>query len=798
MGKKLILAEKPSLAKDIADALGIKARNKNKFLEGDDVIVANLVGHVLEAEYEKVPYLIENLPLKGLDTPKMIIKKDKSALTKSLIEEIKRADVTEIVSAGDADQEGSLLVYELLEYAKIIGKKQLSRMWILAVDKQTLIEAYNNRYTIEKDLPFVEAAKARAYADVSIGFNFSRLATMRYNFRASIGRVRTVVQQIIKYREDEIENFVPMKHYKIKGFFEDNIVANMIIKKEANTDNSDEEEDNEDRKDPYGTLIPAEKIDYVLSHLKKDSKYKVKENKSEDKKVYPDNLCNQNDILKNASKLAKVKANQIDEAMQFLYENKFISYPRSSKKHLKMSLYPKIETVYKNLLKLYADNINGASINLNINNKNMFNDEKVEEHFAVVPWMPKTQEQIDSLTKVQRVTYDYIVSKFLMACMKPYEYTSSAIVLEHTDSDLMFRLRGNILIEKGFKNYKLKDGGKEKQDILLPPLKQGQIITLNKFEGHNKLLETKPPERLKEADLLGIMENIKTLYKKTLDEETEGYDGKFEIGTPATRTGILGSLYKQYKFVGEDEKGGLFNTPDGIQNLNSIGSAIDIHLTASFEEDMNKIQKDKSYSKVFKKRIDEYILEVINGFKPYLKDITPVEKEKTTLKCPLCGGALVNNGSTFRCEKAGKFNSTTKKFSGCQFGIIQDQKIINHKFTEDDLIEFMEGKEFSGKGNKLIFDINNPPFYTKAIFGENSNSPEVNLPTDKDGIIETDRYYKKGDVIIWKTAFGTKFTKAMATKLFNGEILELKNLVSKAGKKYDANLKIAQGKIEFC
>jgi len=793
MSKKLILAEKPSLGREIASALGISKKNKNGFFESGDIIVASLVGHVLAAEYPKVEWSKEVLPLKDLDKPKMKPifkgqKEDKRALTKKLIEEIKRKDVTEIVSAGDADQEGSLLVYELLEYAKIIGVKKITRMWILALDKETLKNAYEDRYDIEKDLPYVEAAKSRGLADVKVGFNFSRLFSMKGNMRGSVGRVRTATMQIIKFREDEIRNFKPEPYLNIKGEFKNSILADLIrISKD------------EEGKEKYSTKINIKDYEEnIKNKLEKDTEYKIIEVSSKPNKKYPDLLPNQNDILKNVSKNSKVKPKEVERAMQFLYEKKFISYPRSEKRHLRVSTFDKAKTVFFHLKDLYSDNINEEKISINKENKRMFDDKKVEEHFAIIPWEKKSQSEINSLDKVQKDTYEYIVAKFLMACMNPYEYTSSNIILENKDLNLRFKATGTIENKKGFKAYKYITNKSNKQDVILPDVKEGDITTLEKISGDKEkdIKYTQPPSLLTEPDLLGVMENIKSLYKKTLSEEEEELDIKFSLGTPATRPDILESLFNVYKYMKRNKKSQVELTEEGNKLLKVVGDAITIKLTAEFEQDMKKITKSKDYAKEFDKKIDDYVNKIVKEQLPTFEYQKRISKEVNGLKCPLCKeGNLIDTGKTYRCSKSGKWDSKKKKWSGCGFSLMKEQKPIKKTLTEIDLKTLLEGKKVNGADSAYIeLDLKNS-FFTKVNWGDEGVSDSGN--SSSNDIQETPKFYKKGGVIIWKTFSQKNITREVAERLFNGEKVRLTGLKSRAGKKYEATVYLKEGKITF-
>jgi DNA topoisomerase-3 len=771
MSKILILAEKPNLGRDIAAALGVEQTNQHGHHENDEYVIAPLSGHLLEAIYPKIPYTKENLPLPSLDNPAMQPKEDGGYITnrvKAVTEEIKRNDITEIVSAGDPDQEGSLLVYEMLEYTNVLTSKKITRIWHLAVDEVTLREAFKNRYSIEKDLPYIEAAKARAFADVTIGFNLSRLFTMlseNRDFSASIGRVRTALMQIVRHRELEIENFVPVLYYNIKGFFENELEATLIA------DNPDEE-----AKQKTTTRIPLEyyKENNLQELFESKPAFKVVEVDTSEKTTSPDLLPNQNDVLKSISKLHKVKSKAVVEAMQTLYEKQFISYPRTSKRHLTESLYPKLLPVFENLVSLYDTHIGDNPIVLNQSNKRIFDDSKVEEHFAVVPWGVKSSDDIATLSTLEKQTYDYIVAKFLMACMNPYKYDASSIIL---DCDgIQFKATGKMENSKGFKAYDYMTNETKSKDVILPKVSKDETLNLIKYE--SKEDKTKPPSLLKESDLLELMENVNKLYQKQYEElsdEEEYYQEKFELGTPATRPGIIDSVIENYKYLEFNSKEQLVTTPVGKYLLELVGNAINIKMTATFENEMQKIQKDKSLASEFKKSIEVYVQEIIEKYKEAIPD-TPQKKVIENVSCPLCGASIIQTAKTFKCEKNIYKDG---KQSGCKFSIFIDQsKFFGRALNTDDLNfllnESREDNPLIDKSLGIYLDVNNK-YFIVVKFEKKETTPGK--------LYETAKQFRLNDLWIWKQQRFKDLTPKEAKALLEGEEVILIRKTKK-GKSY--------------
>lgn len=745
MPKTLILTEKPSLGKKVAAALGIKKKNKNNNFEENDIIIASLVGHVIEAKYPKNSWSLANLPLK-FDNIKMVPSKGKKDLVNNIKKEVSRKDVTEIVNCGDADAEGSLLVYELLEYFKLVKTsskfetidktKTFTRMWVLAEDKKTIKSAYDNRFSQEKDMKFVNTAKSRGEADVQIGFNFSQLYTLKkgeFGKTLNIGRVMTPTLNIVRTRELEIEAFIPEEFWNVKGSFEN---------KESVKISSDCFVLNDENKQT--TALKKEKYEGVKPLIKKGDEYVVDNTSSKLNTKKPDYLPNLNDILKAMGRMHKMSSKKTTEVMQKLYESQFCTYPRSEIKHLPVSMKEDIQKTLDTYEGLYKTELNGEPVKLNINNKRVFDDTKVESHFAIIP-MIKTQTQIDKLSPEETNVFKYIVSKFLMVFMPDYKYDSSIIILKK--GEVSFKTTGQIEKQKGFKAFDCISNRSQKGDVVLPDLKKGDTLILKDVK--TKKDATKPPATLTEPTLLEIMGDVHKLYKKQAEEGIEEgeevqleHDGNFSLGTSATRSGILEKLFN-IKFL--EKKGQKIFTSDlGKELLVTAAGAIDISMTAKFEEEMANITADKREPETFIQNIKDYVSEIIEKERPHIKQQSTSEKKETDLKCPLCSSMLTENHRGYRCSASGKFDSKKKKFEGCGFGIIKFQKPINYTLTKEDVERLLSNETILVKENKIELDISSP-FFTKITYPNRSSSYEdlgLNCPKCNGDIIQSPKLYR--------------------------------------------------------
>jgi len=798
MSKILILAEKPSLAKEIANAIGSGyKRNSGGFFENDKYIVANLVGHVLERKIPKQKWEIEKLPLSlELNSLKLIPKSDKKKLVKDLVENIQRNDVSEIVSAGDADQEGSLLIQEILEYGKAYTlKKPITRMWILAMDKKTLSKAFDDRFDISKDQPYIDAAESRTYADSAVGLNFTQLYTLKYApFKTtySIGRVQTPTLSLIRKREIEIDNFEPVVFHTIKGTFSSPLIENTFLADCLV----------EDEKGARTTRIKDSQIKDEKEKTK-DKNYKVLDKKVDKKSVRPDYLPNLNDILKNISKIYKMKAKAITEDIQVLYELKLISYPRSENRFLPTAMENDIKSI---LTKVN----NNHDVKFDVKNKRIFKDTD-ESHFAIIPLKELGSEKI---TDNQKKIYEYIKAKFIMAFMNPYEYESTIITLKNSKNSL-FKLQGQIEIKKGYREY---DSilNKSKNDIILPKLEKEDEVYLEKIQV--KKDATKPPSLLKEPELLAFMENIHSIYKKEAevqdDREEEIFDETFSLGTPATRGGIIELLFKR-NFIKSDSKGFLTTTKDGQNIYNLIEKDISLQLTADFEKKMNLIRENKLSKDKFNSEIDDFVLNVIEkqkGKESWNKKTSIIEE--TGENCPECGKPLVKRDSKFgkfvacsgypecKYKPESEDNETEDGFyeKDKLYELIKDSKkyviwknSIGRYFKKDEANELFEGQtlefdDFKSKANKK--------FSAKVEFDFKENKLNLIFENNEmeDGFYDKDTYYqyKKDGVsyFLSKVTIGKTINKTDAKRLLEkGDSLFMDGFKSKKGSTFSANIK---------
>jgi len=648
MNKKiLILAEKPSLAKKIASALDKKIKkNKYGFFENDEVIVANLVGHVLRKKIPKTYWKIENLPF-NFDNLELEKIPGKEKIVSALISNINRDDIGEICSAGDPDEEGSLLVKEILDYSNVFkNRKELefSRMWILSYNPSSIKKSFEERYDLEKDKPWSDAAEARGFADLYVGYNFSALFSLISNKQYAIGRVMTPTINLVRKREMEIENFVSEQYFIINGTFgfkDDKFEAKYTCSQNKKLEK-----------------IPSKYIKEVEKNLE-EKEFVVKENKTIPKKIYPDYLPNGALLLKEMSKRFKLKAAKVTEDLQFLYENDFCSYPRSEERFLPPDMKDIFNDIYLHYLN--DEEFSKYGNHFDPKNKRVFDADKSHPHYAITPLI-KSKEEIEQLSSSQFKIFNFIREQFMLIFMKPYLYDETSILLENNKGSV-FRIIGKIEREKGFKEYLYdRNTSKDKKEVILPDINKGDTVILNKFKKEEKWM--KPPKLLKESDLVNYMENINKVYINELEyeekekDDSEIFKEKFSLGTPATRSGIIEKNYKK-EFI-KNTKEGLITNEVAKQLLIDTGKYISIEMTANFEKNMAKIVTEDMTATDFKKDITNYVNDVINKNKD--KYIPKQKAVETGELCPKCNSPLVKTKT-----KNGEDITYCSSYPDCKF-----------------------------------------------------------------------------------------------------------------------------------
>ena len=595
---RLFIAEKPSLARAIADVLPKPHSRGDGFIKcGENDYVTWCVGHLLEqAEPEAYnpifkQWRLEHLPIIP-DKWQLIPRKDVAKQLKTVEKLIHQAD--ELVNAGDPDREGQLLVDEVFSYANLSVEKrdQIKRCLISDLNPSAVEKAVQKLQPNRNFIPLATSALARARADWLYGINMTRAYTIRgrqagYHGVLSVGRVQTPVLGLIVRRDFEIEHFQP------KDFFE--VVAH--IQNEKTTENStalftftalwQPSKACEDYQDEDGRVLSQSLAENVVKRITQQPAEVMEYSDKREKETAP--LPYSLSALQiDAAKRFGLSAQEVLDICQRLYEtHKLITYPRSECRYLPEEHFAERMAVL-NAISIHAPTYRTLPDILNMEHRNRcWNDKKVEAHHAIIP---TAKNRTVNLTLQELNVYTLIARQYLMQFCPDAEYRKSKITLNIAGGSFIAQARN--LQTAGWKTlWGKEDNDEEQQEPLLPVVEKGQILFCSKGEIINK--KTQPPKPFTDATLLSAMTGIARFVQdkelKKILRETDG------LGTEATRAGIIellfkrGFLYKKGKNIHSSEAGRIL-----IQALPDIATQPD--MTAHWESQLTGIsQKQTSY-----------------------------------------------------------------------------------------------------------------------------------------------------------------------------------------------------------
>ena len=595
---RLFIAEKPSLARAIADVLPKPHSRGDGFIKcGENDYVTWCVGHLLEqAEPEAYnpifkQWRLEHLPIIP-DKWQLIPRKDVAKQLKTVEKLIHQAD--ELVNAGDPDREGQLLVDEVFSYANLSVEKrdQIKRCLISDLNPSAVEKAVQKLQPNRNFIPLATSALARARADWLYGINMTRAYTIRgrqagYHGVLSVGRVQTPVLGLIVRRDFEIEHFQP------KDFFE--VVAH--IQNEKTTENStalftftalwQPSKACEDYQDEDGRVLSQSLAENVVKRITQQPAEVMEYSDKREKETAP--LPYSLSALQiDAAKRFGLSAQEVLDICQRLYEtHKLITYPRSDCRYLPEEHFAERMSVL-NAISTHAPAYRTLPDILNMEHRNRcWNDKKVEAHHAIIP---TAKNRTVNLTQQELNIYTLIARQYLMQFCPDAEYRKSKITLNIAGGSFIAQARN--LQTAGWKTlWGKEDNDEEQQEPLLPIVEKGQILFCSKGEIISK--KTQPPKPFTDATLLSAMTGIARFVQdkelKKILRETDG------LGTEATRAGIIellfkrGFLYKKGKNIHSSEAGRIL-----IQALPDIATQPD--MTAHWESQLTGIsQKQTSY-----------------------------------------------------------------------------------------------------------------------------------------------------------------------------------------------------------
>ena len=622
--KSIVLAEKPSVARDIARVLGCGQKG-NGFFEGKQYIVTWALGHlVTHAQPEQYDndfkeWRMDNLPI--IPKPfKLVPIKQSMKQYNAVKAQLSRGDVKEVIIATDAGREGELVARWILE--KTNNKKPIKRLWISSVTDKAITDGFSNLKDGKAYETLFQAAVARAEADWVVGINATRALTVKYNAQLSTGRVQTPTLAMIAEREQQIRNFQSKPYYGMQA----------ITNEAAFTWTDGNSTQSFDK----------EKIDSLFAKLDQTHEGQVTDIKITPKKQPSPPLFDLTELQKEAYKRYSWSAKETLNTLQILYERyKIVTYPRTDSKHLtsdmKDTLKDRIKAVQTGPYRSLAALILKSPVTAQ---KGVIDDAKVSDHHAIIPTeeAPPLHELSDKETKL----YDMIVKRFLAVFYPQYEYDQTTVKLSAGGET--FQVKGNTVRNEGWKRIYLGDD--EDKDTTLPMFERGQKLNIKGIsltEG-----KTKPPAFFNEGTLLGAMENPAQFMAGESKELIRTLGETGGLGTVATRADVIDKLFNT--FLIEKKGKDLTITSKGRQLLELVPEDLKSpKLTADWEQQLTKIAKGQ-----LKK--EDFIQEMIQFAQKSVSDIQKSDKKfkhdnVSGKMCPDCGKPLLEvNG------KRGKMN----------------------------------------------------------------------------------------------------------------------------------------------
>lgn len=663
---KLFIAEKPSLARAIAEGIGSgKKENGYISLDNGNTIVTWCFGHILEQlnpdEYSEAynEWKMEDLPI--IPNPwKLKIKKDASAQFKIIKGLVAKTDC--IVNAGDPDREGQLLVDEVLEY--LGNPKPVQRILLNALDSKSVKQALDDLRRNEDFVGLKNSALARSRADWLVGMNLSRAYTIAaneagYTGAVTVGRVQTPTMALVVRREKEIANFKPVTHYQAAVTWkhdQGDIPTTWVMSKDM------------DGLDSENRLLDRGPVDDLIASItgKTGRIQSVETTKKKAGQRLPYSLSA---LQIEAGRRYSYNPQQVLNTMQSLYEKKFTTYPRSDCDYLPENQFSEAAMVLGNLQDIDNNDLGTLSKRADMSiHSRAWNDKKISAHHAIIPTTMKCN--FAALTQIEQNLYLMVAQAYIAQFFPVHTYESTKIIIECEGQQ--FSGTGKRILDNGWKDiYKgvpAAEDDKEKDVPVLPAVNQTDPVAYKEGKVQEKI--TKPPTRFTEATLLKAMKEIyKYVKDDSLKDELKECSG---IGTEATRAGIIEALQSR-EFLRLDKKY-LMPTEKAEMAVKVLPEEITYpDTTALWEKELESVSEGalslESFSHNQEKKIDSFLAHAKEAH---------IEAPKNVVLCPNCGKAMLRhkgkNGFFWGCsgypncktianDKKGKPDFSTKKSS---------------------------------------------------------------------------------------------------------------------------------------
>ena len=651
--KKLIIAEKPSLARNIASALNVRV-NKEGYMENEKYIVSWAFGHLFKLRdvdgyvgekrkwsEVKLPFFPEKFEFE-LKNDSGIKKQYK--ILKNLINS---KEVDEIVNAGDADREGQIIVDIIIDTIKT--NKKIKRLWLPEQTEETIRKAINNLEDNFKYKNLHNEGLARTYMDWLMGINLTRYISLKANMLFPVGRVLIPVIKYIYDRDLTIKNFSPEKYFTIES---ETMCNGTLLKLIC------------DKKYNLLELEKAKSYSYELN----GNKGIVKDIIEKEIILNPPKLFSLSKLQSKLSKENKISFAKSLEIIQKLYEKGFITYPRTNTEYLAEEEKDKV----KELIKLYSD------YRLEFkDSKKIFDSSKIESHSAIIPTLKIPD--MNSLNLEEKIIFETIRNRFISNFLKEQTIINQTEIKIAVGNEI-FNLKGKLVKQEGFLKYE-----NQKIDNKLPYFEINQKIDVD-FKVVDKL--TVPPKKVTEENLSNYLKNP---FRKEKNQENEDDTQEYreimkgiEIGTEATRTGIIENA-KKYGYI-TSEKQNFSITEKGIKLIELL-DLLHINLYAEKTVEFSMLQKDIYNNR---KNISDIIEKTKSELQNIINQDIEVEKFEKKMevigKCPKCNSNIYENSKSYYCSNYKNGCKTSLWKEANYFG----QKI---KINKDNAKKLLSGEQ---------------------------------------------------------------------------------------------------------
>jgi DNA topoisomerase-3 len=676
MTKTLIIAEKPSVANDIAKTLGGFTKH-DEYFESDKYVLSSAVGHLLEIavpeEYDvkRGKWSFAHLPMIPPHFALNPIVKTESRL-KVLNKLIKRKDVSALINACDAGREGELIFRLIAQYSK--AKQPIKRLWLQSMTPGAIREAFTHLREDIDMLPLADAARCRSEADWLIGINGTRAMTAFNSkeggfYLTTVGRVQTPTLSIVVEREEKIKKFVPRDFWEVRAEFV--CAAGIYQGRWLDTKHKKDETDPEKRAERLWSKAAAESI--VAACRNKQGN--VTEESKPTTSMAPA-LFDLTSLQREANARFGFSAKNTLGLAQALYEkHKVLTYPRTDSRHLPEDY---LNTV-KQTLETISENHNYQQFSAQILNKNwvkpnkrIFDNTKISDHFAIIP----TTQAPKNLSEPEQKLYDLVTRRFLSIFFPAAEFQ---VTTRYTEvSGHQFKTEGKVMTNPGWLAVYGKEviDEKDSEDSgTLVPVAKGEKVKTEKVTANG--LVTKPPARYSEATLLSAMEGAGKLID---DEELRDAMAGKGLGTPATRAAIIEGLLNEKYLLREGRE--IIPTAKAFQLMTllrglGVNELTAPELTGEWEYKLSQMERGKISREEFMREIAQMTQIIVKRAKEYDNDTIPGDYATLHTPCPNCGGVVKENYRRFACTKC-EF-SMSKTPGSRQFEVAEVEELLTKR-----------------------------------------------------------------------------------------------------------------------